>query len=241
MSSGKIFCVGFNKTGTTTIKRCFKILQLGQIAPTRGKDLRPINLQIFNYHNYEPALQLAEQYTCFEDRPWNIWKMYQLLDKRFPNSRFILTIRNSENWWKSVERWISVTKPWMACRYREHLGSKNLLKENMIAAYEQYNQEVLSYFQGKNKLLVINLEEGLGWEPICKFFEQTIPDVPFPHANKQSYDQKDTLKSIKTIQQKPWGKSKLKEYIRYVSATLLKNETMCFLLRQSSRNKPSVG
>ncbi len=173
-------------------------------------------------------MQLAEQYTCFEDRPWNIWKMYQLLDKRFPNSRFILTIRNSENWWKSVERWISVTKPWMACRYREHLGSKNLLKENMIAAYEQYNREVLSYFQEKNKLLIINLEEGLCWEPICKFFDKEIPDVPFPHANKQSYDQKDTLKSIKIIQQKPWGKSKLKAYIKHVSATLLKNETMCF-------------
>jgi len=224
----KIFCIGFNKTGTTTIKKCFEILKLGTIAPTTSKTIRPINHEIFNNDNYEPALKVAERYTCFEDRPWNIWEMYRRLDDHFPDSRFILTIRNSETWWQSVERWISITKPWMASRYRVHLRATDLRKESMIAAYENYNHEVLSYFQATDKLLVINLEDGLEWKPFCDFFYKPIPQVPFPHANKQSYDRKDIAKAVKTFQKKILGKGKLRDYIYSFMSKLIKKNTKCY-------------
>jgi hypothetical protein len=230
MESGnqKIFCTGFNKTGTTTIKRCFKILELGAIAPTSGGIIRKVNNEIFQNNNYEPALKFAEQYDCFEDRPWNVWELYKHLDERFPDSKFILTVRNSESWWKSVERWISVSKPWMAIRYRQHLKAKDFLKESIIPCYEKYNKDVINYFAGSGKLLLIRLEDQSGWQPLCDFFQKEIPDVPFPHANRQAYDKRDEGKKNKEL---VWTES-VKEHVsihlnRLLSAVSGKSEK-CF-------------
>ena len=33
------------------------------------------------------------------------------------------------------------------------------------------------------KLLVIDITEGRGWEPICTFLNLPIPEVPFPRVN----------------------------------------------------------
>ena len=39
------------------------------------------------------------------------------------------------------------------------------------------------------QLLVVKLEEGLGWAEICPFTGDKIPDVPYPRRNEpQSFD-----------------------------------------------------
>ena len=45
----------------------------------------------------------------------------------------------------------------------------------------------------KDKLLVYNCKEG--WEPLCKFLEVDVPDIPFPHKNKSGSIFDDLLKS----------------------------------------------
>ena len=49
----------------------------------------------------------------------------------------------------------------------------------------------------KDKLLVYNCKEG--WEPLCKFLEVDVPDVPFPHKNKSGSIFDDLLKSNKIL------------------------------------------
>jgi len=192
----KVFCIGFNKTGTTTIKRCFSALGISPIAPTDDKSVGHLGRSIFDSQDYEPALQAAKEYQGFEDRPWNIWEMYRHLDERFPTARFILTTRSSEKWWNSVERWISITKPWMAIRYLEHLKASDLQKGSMIEGYESYNAEVKAYFAGRDNFLVFDYEQDPGWEPLCAFLGTPVPDKPFPHANRQFYDNRD--RNLKT-------------------------------------------
>ena len=34
------------------------------------------------------------------------------------------------------------------------------------------------------RLLVVKLEEGLGWKQICAFTGDKIPDVPYPRGNE---------------------------------------------------------
>ena len=189
----RVFGVGMNKTGTTSLKRCFGLLDLYPIAPNalESNEMKEAVAGLFERGDYEPVLKIAAAYRSFEDRPWNVWEMYQRLDERFPDSRFVLTIRDSESWWRSTSRWITVVKPRMAKKYLRHLRSPSLDREDMIAAYEQYNEGVIEYFAGSDKLLVIDFEKGQGWPELCAFLELPVPDLPFPHVNRQSYDEKD--------------------------------------------------
>jgi len=135
----RIFGVGFNKTGTTTLGACFDILGLGPVARPQAihdafvddsmshlvaaqDDLfknrnaffetfpyRAICREVFDYGNYGLSLHMALGFRAFHDRPWNVGGFYKILDQLFPDSLFILTTRDSRSWWESVDRWLNVT------------------------------------------------------------------------------------------------------------------------------------
>ena len=143
--------------------------------------------------------------------------MFRKLDVKFPRSRFILTVRHSESWWRSIERWLTFSKPWMTGIYCRHLRVSfrpsrastliswfftwqplevrqkrlELLKQDMIREYERYNGEVIDYFSSRDNLLTLDFEKDPGWEPLCRFLELPSPALPFPHANRQHYDARD--------------------------------------------------
>lgn len=231
MSEFKIFCVGLNKTGTSTLGECLKILGMGPLAepqvlhdsfqpgewrkhirppfafaPITGQDgtetrnatdapfgefpYRAICDEVFDHQNYGLALQIARGFRSFKDRPWNTSPLYQVLDKAFPGSRFVLTWREPERWWASVDRWLRVAHPEdtaKAQRYRKHFGGDPSNREACLAHYHAHNAEVRAYFAGRDDFLAINFEQGEGWEQLCPFLGVSPPAVPFPHANRQSY------------------------------------------------------
>jgi len=45
----------------------------------------------------------------------------------------------------------------------------------------------MEHFNNTGKLLVINIFDGDGWDKICSFLNEPIPNVPFPHQNKGIY------------------------------------------------------
>jgi hypothetical protein len=95
----RVICVGFNKTGTTTIGRCFDILGIGPVAEPRSQYVNYIELSkaIFESNDYQSALSAARYFRAFQDRPWNMGDMYQYLDVAYPRSKFILTERDPES------------------------------------------------------------------------------------------------------------------------------------------------
>lgn len=191
--SERVFCIGMNKTGTSTMKHCFEMLNLTPIASpkTYTREDRSQIRRFYNDKNYGEMLDLAERYKTFEDRPWNMWSMYRYLHQRFPDSRFILTVRNPESWWRSTEHWITVTKPNVLMRYQLHLRVHQPSKESMTESYLRYNREVEKYFEGTGQLLIMNLQEGDGWDKLCGFLGIRVPDIGFPHANRQKYTPED--------------------------------------------------
>ncbi|MEJ8569662.1 sulfotransferase family protein [Wenzhouxiangellaceae bacterium CH-27] len=190
---GRVFCLGMNKTGTSTLKRCFKELGYRPIASPgtySRAEIARVN-HFYKYKNYEDMLQLAERFQAFEDRPWNMWRMYRELHERFPDSRFILTFREPESWWRSVEQWITVTKPESLARYQLHLRVLRPDRNAFIDSYLRYNEEVRSYFGDSGILLPLNVEAGADWAQLCDFLGKPIPEAPFPHANPQTYSWQD--------------------------------------------------
>ena len=91
----KVFGIGLSKTGTTSLARALEILGynvkdcLGITKYSKG-DISSIN---------ETAL---DTYDALTDTP--IPNFYRELDKKYPNSKFILTVRDMDGWLNSCRK-----------------------------------------------------------------------------------------------------------------------------------------
>jgi len=173
----KIFGIGFHKTGTSSLGDALEVLGYkvcGSRTDLAG-DLMKGNL--------EPAFNIVELFDAFQDNPWPI--LYRELDKKFPNSKFILTIRDSDKWLESSVNYFGYSNTKMR-EWIYGVGHPKGNEQIFLNRYNKHNKEVLDYFKDRpNDLLIFSLENGDGWEKICSFLDKKIPSVPFPWANKR--------------------------------------------------------
>lgn len=178
--TGKIIGVGFQKTGTSTLREVLKILGY------RVKDTTPRALIPILRGNYSKILRMLNNYDALEDTPW--YMIYKELDQLIPGSKFILTIRDEESWYTSISKHIGDLR---AAHHEWIYGrGKGLVKDhrqNAIDVYRRHNGEVRAYFKDRpDDLLVIDFTKREQWEPLCRFLDKEIPALPFPHYNKTS-------------------------------------------------------
>ncbi|KAK1985450.1 hypothetical protein LZ30DRAFT_779047 [Colletotrichum cereale] len=68
--------------------------------------------------------------------------------------------------------------------YGGYLGpDRERAQAEAVRVYENHNKTVKELIPPE-KLLVINLEDGLGWEDICAFLGHDVPDAPYPRVNE---------------------------------------------------------
>lgn len=94
----KVFCVGMNKTGTTTMSKVFRMLNY-RVAPQIKQEIAIGDLRMKN--NYQKIKSFCWKYNFFQDLPFSQGDFYQTIDKIYPSSKFILTIRDPEKWFDS--------------------------------------------------------------------------------------------------------------------------------------------
>src|SRR5215217_356424 len=94
----KVFCIGANKTGTTTMKGVFNIIGL-RVAPQQEAELAALP---FFKGKLGAMKSYIENYDAFQDVPFSIKSTYAQIDSLFPGSKFILTYRNSDEWFESL-------------------------------------------------------------------------------------------------------------------------------------------
>jgi hypothetical protein len=177
----KVFCIGFHKTGTTSLKAALKLLGYRITGPNgHGNPDIAANVEAI-------ARRLVPRYDAFQDNPWPI--IYQFLDREYPGSKFILTVRPPEKWIASIVdhfgRKTTKMREWIYGSGRgDPIGNEKLYVER----YERHNREVLAYFAERPQdLLVLELTTGDGWTRLCTFLRHAVPDAPFPWRNsKQS-------------------------------------------------------
>jgi hypothetical protein len=192
MKNQKVFGIGFHKTGTSTLNQVLKILGYKVMGNRTDLAQKLINGE------KEIVLNELNQFDACEDTPWPI--SFKELDKKYPKSKFILTVREEESWYKSIENHFgnqsTLMREWI---YGEGEGDPVNNKSRYINRYKKHNEEVLEYFNNRKKdLLVINWKENSNWKYICDFLNAPIPQKQFPHANKGAYTQKEKkLKNIK--------------------------------------------
>ena len=130
---GKIIGVGFQKTGTSTLREALKIL--GYTV----KDTTPRALIPILKGDFSKIRQILAGYDAMEDTPWYI--IYRELDQMYPGSKFILTIRDADSWYTSVSKHIGDLRAahheWIYGRGKGLLLSffKNLPQQQRITAF----------------------------------------------------------------------------------------------------------
>lgn len=177
----KVFCIGFHKTGTTSMKQALGILGYRVTGPDHvddpdiGRTLHAV------------TAELSQRYDAFQDNPWPL--VYREMDALHPGSKFILTERDEQKWYDSNRNHFrGKTTPMRRLVYGEAAGSPEGNEEIYKARMRRHNREVREYFRDRpDDLLVIDLAQGGGWEPICAFLGHPVPAEPFPHSNKIPY------------------------------------------------------
>ena len=180
----KVFCIGFHKTGTTSLEMALKKLGYSVTGSFGTKD-PDIASKV-----HAMAYAMVEKFDAFEDNPWPI--LYRELDERFPGSKFVMTRRPTENWIHSqVKDFATTETPMRRWIYGEDAGCPIGNEETYKARYERHNREVPEYFADRpDDLLIIDLPNDDGWSRLCPFLGHEIPNEPFPHANKASWSRK---------------------------------------------------
>ena len=167
----KVFCVGFNKTGTVTLHRIF----CDQLS------YRSAHKPLWTDWSVSKNRNQLDQFDAFSDGGCASIKN---LDELYPEALFILNTRPLKHWvlsrHKAVERsrravgW-ALTKyvplgfvAWIINRWV--LDSREGAVKRWIRIRNSYHEHVMAYFGDRNgKLLVVNIEDADFAEQLARF------------------------------------------------------------------------
>jgi hypothetical protein len=175
----RIFEIGVMKTGTTSLGKAFRILGFKHVG-WRADCYLPEPYPNNTFKDSWPAMcEVADKYETFTDGPWHDVP-FQLWDKRYPGSKFIILERDDESWGKSNEFWQTNVLDWD----KQWESDRDGAIENHLNHKRTKYDKIKNYFKDRpDDLLVMNICDGDGWEVLCPFLDKPIPAVSFPHLN----------------------------------------------------------
>jgi hypothetical protein len=190
----KIFGIGFSQTGTQSLAHALTLLGFNVIySPDDEVTLK--ELMAGNYN-----LSILKDFDGITDI--TVAPFYTQLDKLFPNSKFILTVRDKKSWLRSLAaRWsvdsvlddsLSSNETNMQRRRLLRVatyGSYTFDEKRFAYAYDLHYEKVIEYFKNRlESLLVFNIYAGEGWEKLCSFLNQPILNQSFPFRKTRTPD-----------------------------------------------------
>ena len=205
----KVFCIGRNKTGTTSLKQVLK--DLGYcVGDQRTAELL---MEDWGKRDFRRLIRYCHTADAFQDVPFSYAYTFQAMDAAFPGSKFVLTVRDSDDqWYQSVVRFHSKrlakrageqriptlddvrTDPYIypgyLWRMRELVGvaadSPEAYPEQPLKAYYNwYNAMVEDYFRHRpDDLLVLNLSDADAMQQLCDFLGKPYTGATMPRLNR---------------------------------------------------------
>ncbi|MEX0906258.1 MAG: sulfotransferase [Balneolaceae bacterium] len=205
LGKNKIFGIGNNKTGTTSLKTAME--ELGYVVGhqrTAEKLLRD-----WACRDFTRIVSYCKSAEFFQDVPFSKPYTFVVLDHEFPGSKFILTVRdNPEQWYDSITKfhanlwgkngrvplkedlqnaiYIFKGRPWQANRLTFNTPEDDPYNKNLlIRHYIEYNNSVKEYFRHRpGDLLVLNVAERGAYKKFCDFLGVESVREDFPWKNK---------------------------------------------------------
>lgn len=190
----KVFEISFGWSGTKSLAKAIRLLDNSLVirhsltfVGTRHSEwkkdaIRKVvvgSCQFDVYNHCDVAIQF----------PFVHWKKLAI---KYPDSRFIFPIRDTEEWIAKAQKRFRKRKvnkilkrPMSFGRICELIcfGVFIARDETLRERFELHKREVLSFFEGTNRLLVLDIlreSDEDTWRKLSGFFGKETPKTPFP-------------------------------------------------------------
>lgn len=168
----KVFGIGLSRTGNTSLTRALRALGFRAVQ-------FPDNLNV---------LAKADAGT-----DTTVALAYRELDKCYPGSGFILTVRDVPTWLRSME-WMMGRLPLIPLAEvpyrleirRKAYGTESFEPAKLEIAFERHVRDVREYFAGRKDFLELDIAAGDGWEKLAPFLGVAVPTEAFPHEHRRT-------------------------------------------------------
>lgn len=200
----KVFCIGQNKTGTTSLAEA-----LTQLGFTLGdQPTAELLLDDWSRRDFRALVRYCASADAFQDIPFSLDYTYQALDAAFPGAKFILTVRDSAaQWYSSLTRFhtklvgkdrlptaddlkaFPYCRPgWLWDAVRLVYGeSEDALyhRDTYMRRYDEQNRRAVEYFRHRpGDLLVLNVGHPDAMRHLVTFLGVGDPRGSMPHLNQ---------------------------------------------------------
>lgn len=200
----KVFCIGRNKTGTTSIEAALQSLGLRMGLQARGETIRAD----WARRDFTRVIALCRTADAFQDVPFSYPDTYRAVDAAYPGSRFILTVRDSaQQWFDSLVRFhtkivnkgrVPTADDLRAFEYRypgflwdgfvlQYGDDERRLydRDLYVSHYLEHNRSVAEYFRDRpGDLLVLNVSHADAMRRLCAFLGVPDEGRAMPHLNR---------------------------------------------------------
>lgn len=202
----KVICAGWGRTGTRSLKYALEYINKQpsyhmQNILLNKQDAKKWHDLIFNDKKNYDWENIYKGYGACLDFP--SCNYYKELMEFYPDAKVILNLRDDKSWVKSWNvlnnkilksftfRFIAKL-PNTSFKLQKDIHNEMILgprgafknaktDEDKMKRFNEWNQSVIDNVP-KDRLLIYKASEG--WEPICRFLNVDVPDIPFPYKNK---------------------------------------------------------
>ena len=161
-------CIGFNKTGTTSVGRSFEAL--GYRNASFNRDLWR---KSYARRDYDAIVRYTSKFDSFSDLPWSKEDIIPVVDRAFPGSKFVYLTRDEESWKNSFSNW------------RFKVFGKY---PDLGVAWDEYSAHaefVRDYFKDAppDRYIELDIRDPHGFRKLANFLGKSTDLESFPHHN----------------------------------------------------------
>lgn len=192
-----IIGLGVGRTGTYSLRMAINRLSYGPCHHME-EVLKQMDVQVPLWsETLKGNMNWSAIYDGYKSAvDWPTAAFYRALIKEYPSAKFILTERSPESWADSFGSTIykllagraqapAKMHDWleMVTEVVTRTGfPQGLDRDGLMKGFKAHNQAVKETIP-EEQLLVYQVKEG--WEPLCKFLDEPVPDEPFPRTNNR--------------------------------------------------------
>jgi sulfotransferase family protein len=180
VSGPKVFGIGLNKTGTSSLHRALELLGYRSVhwggLETHEQILRAIDDRkpMLDYLDPEPdAVSDVIAMTYY----------FYLADLEYPGAKFILTLRDIDEWLDSRRRHVERNQRMKdSGNYDGAFLTVDI--DTWVQEYRRHEAVVRDYFARRPADLLCFRPAESDWQPLCDFLGLPVPEQPFPWENR---------------------------------------------------------
>jgi hypothetical protein len=187
---------GFGRTGTNSLKLALEHLGYGPCHHMFEVRDNPELLPAWEMAARGEAVDWDKVFAHYRSQvDWPGARYWRELAAHFPEAKVILTVRDPDGWFDSVQATIA---PFLAARGKHASAHVNAIAEmaqrtiapifddrisdrdSAIRVFQKHIANVQSAISA-DRLLTFHVRDG--WQPLCEFLAVKVPDIPFPNTN----------------------------------------------------------